>query len=46
MFFKNVLIIAPHADDELFILDFLYSRSFKFNKISLLVLDSNRKRRL
>lgn len=46
IFFKNVLIIAPHADDELFVLDFLYSRSFKFNNIYLLVLDNNRKRRL
>ena len=46
MFFKNVLIIAPHADDELFVLDFLYSRSFKFNKIYLLVLDNNYQRRL
>ena len=44
--YKNILIIAPHSDDELFVLDFLYSIKCNFNKISLLILDNNPERKI
>ena len=42
--YKNTLIIAPHADDEIFTFPFIYSKDNKFDSIDLLLLENDKKR--
>ena len=42
--YKKTLIIAPHADDEIFTFPFIYSQDNKFDSIDLLLLENDKKR--
>lgn len=42
--YKKALIIAPHSDDEIFTLPFIYSNSNKFKELDLLIIENDSKR--
>ena len=43
-FYKRALIVAPHSDDEIFTLPFIYSELNKFKKLDLLIIENDSKR--
>ena len=43
-FYKKTLIIAPHSDDEIFTLPFIYSDFNKFKELDLLLIENDPKR--
>ena len=42
--YEKALIIAPHSDDEIFTLPFIYSDLNKFNQLDLLLVENDPKR--
>ena len=44
MLSSKLLIICPHADDEMFCIGFIKSRDNEFKEIDFLVVDSNEAR--
>tara|TARA_B100000886_G_scaffold340204_1_gene308403 strand:+ start:2679 stop:3443 length:765 start_codon:yes stop_codon:yes gene_type:complete len=43
-YYKKTIIIAPHADDEIFTFPFIYSKDNIFDSIDLLLLENDKKR--
>ena len=43
-YYKNALIIAPHSDDEIFTLPFIYSPKNKISRIDLLLIQYDKRR--
>lgn len=41
---KNILIVSPHADDEIFTLPFILSENTSFDNIDFLVIENDKKR--